>query len=389
MTAGGYGDPPRRMRGREARRAAARSAQDSAIQGFYRMDRLQRDVGVQVEAYANVSVDQQAAVRLRQEYAALCADADNRAHRYLATLDAHPLDRELSANALDAAVHAYTAAATDIGAMAGKIEAFAARNAGYFGQVGAMLDRIAGHTREAAAELARARAAAGALAEAGSSSAAVDAALAEAESAAAELARGPAAHGVQGMFALADRVRDAAARAGALAEDLPRRRAEVTTRLRSIRTRREAVAHQADGIAEVLRALRRAYVEGCWADLSDVGERVAAALAASDTELALAETAARAAEWDAAAAALALAVARLDAAARLVAEARARPAALDEARRDPAARVRAARLALRDAQRLVMAGRSLPPAPWAGELDALAARLDRAEGMLAGVHPDY
>ncbi len=203
-------------------------------------------------------------------------------------------------------------------------------------------------------------------------------------------------HGVGGAGSLADKVAALAARVPALADAtraravaLARRREEATRRLSSLRTRREALANQSGAIPEVLRELRRGYVEGCWADLADAEPRIAALLSAADAELDRAREAARGADWDRATDVLARAVARLDSAADLAASVHGRRAALEDARKDPRARVAAVRFTVRDAQRLVMTGRTLPPQPWAAQLDALAARLDRAEDMLEGVHPDY
>lgn len=387
---------PRKLRGREAREWEARAAQEAAVQAFYRMDRAQRDALIQVEAFANLGEDAAGAARLRAEFAELGAQADLRAQRYLATLDANPLEDDTPAGALGAATAAFTTAAGDVGAMADQLEAFLARHAGEFARIDAALARLTARTAAATAALAAARDAAAALAAEGIAAGQVDAALADAEAAAADLAKGAAVHGVAGATAQAERVTRLAAAVAPAADaartravELSRRREEVTRRLVSLRTRREALENQGGAIPDVLRELRRAYVEGCWADLADAPARFADLLAAADGDLDRAREAARAADWERGVDALARTVGRLDAAADLATAVHARRAALEEVRKDPAARLAAARFHLRDAQRLVMTGRTVPPQPWAGELDAIAARLERVGDLLAGVHPNY
>ena len=56
---------------------------------------------------------------------------------------------------------------------------------------------------------------------------------------------------------------------------------------------------------------------------------------------------------------------------------------------DPRAEIDRTRFAIRDAQRLAMAGRSTPDPRHARPLDDSVARLDRAVAGLEGRHPDY
>ncbi|MGW2545929.1 hypothetical protein ACWC5I_34885, partial [Kitasatospora sp. NPDC001574] len=64
---------------------------------------------------------------------------------------------------------------------------------------------------------------------------------------------------------------------------------------------------------------------------------------------------------------------------------------LNEVQHDPSREIERTRFALRDAQRLAMAGRQAPDPRHAAPLDAAVARLDRAAVELeeAGRHPDY
>ncbi len=64
---------------------------------------------------------------------------------------------------------------------------------------------------------------------------------------------------------------------------------------------------------------------------------------------------------------------------------------LNEVERDPHQKIERARFAVRDAQRLAMAGRQAPDPRHAAPLDAAVTRLDQAVASLdsAGRHPDY
>lgn len=62
---------------------------------------------------------------------------------------------------------------------------------------------------------------------------------------------------------------------------------------------------------------------------------------------------------------------------------------LEAVARDPQAEVDRTRFAIRDAQRLAMAGRSVPDPRHAGPLDESVARVGRALAELEGRHPDY
>ena len=62
---------------------------------------------------------------------------------------------------------------------------------------------------------------------------------------------------------------------------------------------------------------------------------------------------------------------------------------LNAVQKDPQQEIDRTRFAIRDAQRLAMAGRSTPDPRHARPLDDAVARLERAVAALEGRHPDY
>ncbi len=62
---------------------------------------------------------------------------------------------------------------------------------------------------------------------------------------------------------------------------------------------------------------------------------------------------------------------------------------LNAVQKDPQQEIERTRFAVRDAQRLAMAGRNTPEPRHARPLDDAVARLERATGTLEGRHPDY
>ncbi|MGQ0623339.1 MAG: hypothetical protein ACT4PP_01590 [Sporichthyaceae bacterium] len=378
----------RKLRGK-AGRAQAQSAQDDAGASFYRMDMAQRELARLVTSLSAHGPDAGAARRIALDFEELNLDTEARAARYLATLDAHPLGPEDGNTAFAAAATAYSQASADITAMAEALEAFTERHHSDFAQVTAVLNRLAQHTVLAGQAMDQARVVFGALAEQNIAPGEAATALAQAERAHTELIAMAPSCAPDKIAALADRVRSLADAARAQGAELPRLKENAQRRAGSLRTKRDATGHRVESIDEGLRALRRDFAAANWADLEDARARAGELLMRADTELAAASRSAESGDWSAAATAQARATAHLDAAAALPAARTERHRALSVVKTDPAARVGAVRFAVRDAQRLVMAGRSAPPYPWAGQLDALAERLDRAGALLGGVHPNY
>jgi len=374
---------------RETLAVRARQARDAAADAFYRMDRAQRDTRVRVDAFTNLDAGSAAAHQVRMDFDALNARVDWMSGAYIATLDAHPVDEELTAQQYAAATSAFEAVARDLDRAAGELAEFSERFAAPLRRVEEALDRLAPRAIAATEALGRARGAIAALREQGLAPGAAGEALRTAEAAADVLAQGAARLGIAVALRQAEQVISLADRVTALAEDLPRKRDEASRRRVSLRTRREALAHRAEALPELLSMLRRQYVEGCSRDLDDAPRVVAARLADADEALAAALAAGDAGDWDAATESLRVAAARLHAADDRIRAVNNRREALLEVEHDPLPRFERARFVVRDAQRLVMHGRSLPPAPWAGMLDALATRVDTTRELLDRPHPDY
>jgi len=386
----GYGAEPGWRRRRPSDVAAqARAARDAAGDAFYRMDRAQRYLRVRVDAYANLDAGSPGARRVQADFEGVNARAEHVAARYIATLDAHEVEDHVPVAALDAATAALTEATRELDAVAVELEEFGQRFAEALARVERALEELAPRAAAATQELAAARAALAKARADGLTSQAAGDALAAAEAAAATLEQGAAGLGVGGALRAADELRVLAQRARTLAEELPRRRAETVRRLVSLRTRRDALDYRAGTIADELRQLRRGFVESSWHDVADAEKRVAQGLQAATDALAEADKSVAKGDWDAAVSATQRVAAALDSVDARITAVTQRRATLEEVKADPSARLSAVRFQVRDAQRLVMIGRSLPPAPWANQLDALAARLDAALLGLDRPHPDY
>jgi chromosome segregation ATPase len=124
-------------------------------------------------------------------------------------------------------------------------------------------------------------------------------------------------------------------------------------------------------------------------DLQNVPEQTEAAVRNAQQRLAEAAKARDEQRWPDAVSILATTRTLLNTADGAVATVNERLHSLNEAQRAPQAEIERTRFALRDAQRLAMAGRSAPEPRHAGPLDAAVERLDRAAGALTGRHPDY
>ncbi len=373
----------------ESRRAEAQAAKDAAATAFYELDTAQRDLRISIETLAAVD-DSPAARRAVEDFAEFGRRIDQVSHEYIATVDAHDLERdELDGDAAFRARRALDGTREDLERTRADLERF--------GQgLGPLLEKAETQLARLAPEVERARQA---LLGATKALDAVRAAGLRADEAAARLAalspeltrlnEGAARHGVRDTLQRAERVLREAEGVRREVELLPERAAETDRRLSSLRTRAEALRHRAENVGPVLSELRRRFTVACWEDLQNVPEQVAGAVRQAEEKLAEARTARQEQRWADATARLSTVRALLNDADEAVSAAGERLRRLNEVSFDHSGEVERTRFAIRDAQRLAMAGRSHPDPRHAGPLDGAVARLERAVAGLSGRHPDW
>jgi hypothetical protein len=135
--------------------------------------------------------------------------------------------------------------------------------------------------------------------------------------------------------------------------------------------------------------LRRRFVADCWQDLQRVPEHAEENVRQAELKLREAQAARDAQRWPDATALLSTVRALLNSTDEAVSAAGDRLARLNAVQKDPQQEIERTRFAIRDAQRLAMAGRNTPDPRHAGPLDHSVDRLERAVATLEGRHPDY
>jgi septation ring formation regulator EzrA len=204
-----------------------------------------------------------------------------------------------------------------------------------------------------------------------------------------KLNQGAGAHGVPQTLERAERVAREAESVRVEAERLPERAAEIDHRLVSLRTRAQALTTRAEQVDPILSELRRRFVAACWQDLQHVPDHAAENVAQAELKLREARAARDEQRWPDATALLSTVRALLNTTDESVSAAGDRLRRLNAVQKDPQQEIDRTRFAIRDAQRLAMAGRLTPDPHHARPLDDAVARLDRAIGTLEGRHPDY
>ncbi|GAA0435972.1 hypothetical protein GCM10010357_66770 [Streptomyces luteireticuli] len=377
-------------RGRaEGQRAEAQAAKDAAAAAFYELDTAQRDLRISIETITAVD-SSPAARRAAEQFAAFGARIDEVSGAYITAVDAHDLDRD----DLDAA-SAGRARADLTRAKDGLVGA--KTDLERFGQgLGPLLAAAERELTKLAPAVERARqgllAASGALDAARAGGLRADGLAARLAALGPELTRlneGAGQHGVPQTIERAERTLREAEAIRAEAEQLPRRAAEIDKRLVSLRTRAQAITTRAGAVAPVLSELRRRYSAACWQDLQQVPEQARQAVGQAEAKLREAGQARDEQRWPDATALLSTVRALLTATDESVSAAGDRLRRLDEVSADRQREIERTRFAIRDAQRLAMAGRSTPDPRHAGPLDEAVARLDRAVAALTGRHPDW
>ncbi|GHH63834.1 hypothetical protein GCM10018781_13720 [Kitasatospora indigofera] len=372
-------------------RADARAARDAAQQAFYELDSAQRDVQLAVET-VRAAEDSAAARQVLADFQQVSGRVDQVSVNYLAALDAYDLDaEELESGAATQARRRLEDVKGQLGSAQAELDGFLQRLQPLLQQAESQLMRVTPAVEKAKRSLLAATTALEAVRGAGLKADDLAAQLAELAPELTRLNEGASKHGVAPTLKRAD---DVARRAEAVAEHaqrLPERAQEIDRRVASLRTRIQALETKAGTVEPALSELRRRFSSACWQDLQRVPVQVAEAVRAAREKLAEAARARDEQRWPDATGAIGTVRALLTTADDSVAAVNERLRRLNEVEHDPHREIERTRFALRDAQRLAMAGRQAPDPRHAGPLDAAVARLDRAVAELeaAGRHPDY
>ncbi|MFJ3932850.1 hypothetical protein [Streptomyces sp. NPDC090029] len=373
----------------ESLRAEAQAAKDAAAAAFYVLDTAQRDLRISIETITAVD-SSPGARRAVEEFAALGERIDAASHAYITAVDSYDLDRD------DLESSVATRARTELDTSRGELEQVKKQLDRFERDLGPLLESAETQLARLAPAVERARQA---LLSASTALDAVRGSGLRADDLAARLAalgpeltrlnEGAGRHGVPATLQRADGVLRDAEAVRAEAERLPERAAEIDKRLVSLRTRAQALANRARQVEPVLSELRRRFSAACWQDLQPVPEQAARGVRQAEEKLREAAAAREEQRWPDATALLSTVRALLNSADEAVSAAGERLRRLDAVAKDPQQEIERARFAIRDAQRLAMAGRHTPDPRHARPLDDAVARLERAVAGLEGRHPDY
>ncbi|MEU8760729.1 hypothetical protein [Streptomyces sp. NPDC048659] len=374
----------------ESRRAEAQAAKDAAAAAFYELDTAQRGLRISIETITAAD-DSPEARRAVEGFAALGRRIDEVSHTYIEAVDAHDLDSELlDGAAASRATAALGRARDELQRVKGELDRFEQGLAPLLGRAETQLARLVPAVERARQALREAAVALDTTREQGFRADELARRLALLGPDLTRLNEGAGRHGVAETLERADRVLREAEAMRAEAARVPERAGETDKRLVSLRTRSQALATRAEGVEPVLSELRRRFSAACWQDLQHVPEQAATAAHQAEERLAEAAKARDEQRWPDATALLATARALLDSGDEGVAAAGDRLRRLNAVAKDPGAEIDRTRFAVRDAQRLAMAGRSTPEPRHARPLDEAVARIDRAvAGLDSGRHPDY
>ncbi|MEU9147752.1 hypothetical protein [Streptomyces sp. NPDC048349] len=373
----------------ESRRADAQAAKDAAAAAFYELDSAQRDLRISIETIA--AADGSPAGRQASEgFAALGQRIDQVSHVYIEAVDAHDLDRvDLEASAASRAREELTRARDELVRVKAELDRFAQGLQPLLDKAETQLARVAPARERAKAALLAASDALDAVRAKGMRADDLAARLAALAPELTKLNEGAGRHGVQETVQRADRILRDAEGVRAEAERLPERAAEIDRRLVSLRTRAQALRNRADRVDPVLSELRRRFSAACWQDLQHVPDQAVRDVAQAEERLGEASRARAEQRWADVAVLIDAVREALEATDEAVSAAQDRLTRLEAVARNPQEEVDRTRFAIRDAQRLAMAGRSVPDPRHARPLDESVARVERALAGLEGRHPDY
>ncbi|CAL9433168.1 hypothetical protein [Streptomyces sp. enrichment culture] len=373
----------------DSQRAGAQAAKDDAAAAFYELDTAQRDLRISIETIAAVD-DSPAARRAAADFADLGRRIDEASHRYIQAVDAHDLDRDdLEASVAARARTELTAAKDELVRVKQDLDRFGQSLGPLLGKAETQLARLAPAVERARQALLAASEALDAVRGSGLRADDLAARLAALGPELTRLNEGAGRHGVPQTLERAERVSREAGAIRAEAERLPERAAEIDHRLVSLRTRAEALTTRAEQVEPVLSELRRRFTLACWQDLQRVPEQAEEHVRQAERKLAEARAARDEQRWADATALLSTVRALLNSTDEAVSAAGDRLKRLNAVQKDPRQEIERTRFAIRDAQRLAMAGRNTPDPRHARPLDDSVARLERAIETLQGRHPDY
>ncbi|MGP3632027.1 hypothetical protein ACTU45_01415 [Streptomyces sp. 24-1644] len=376
-------------RGGENQRADAQAAKDAAAAAFYELDTAQRDLLISIETITAVDSSPRARQAI-DDFAALGRRIDEVSHGYITAVDAHDLDRhDLEPSVAGHALSELTKAKDELVRVKGELDRFAQGLGPLLGSAETQLARLAPAVERARQALLGASNALDAVRASGLRADDLAARLAALAPELTRLNQGAGRHGVPDTLQRADQVLRDAEAIRAEADRLPERAAEIDRRLVSLRTRAQALTTRAGSVEPVLSELRRRFSAACWQDLQPVPEQAAVNIRQAEEKLAEATKARDEQRWPDATAQLSTVRALLNATDEAVSAAGDRLQRLDAVAKDPQQEIQRTRFAIRDAQRLAMAGRNTPDPRHARPLDDAVSRLDRALAGLEGRHPDY
>ncbi|MET8169677.1 hypothetical protein ABZT34_36485 [Streptomyces sp. NPDC005329] len=373
----------------EGQRAEAQAAKDAAAAAFYELDTAQRDLRISIETIRAVD-DTSAARRAVSDFEAVGRRIDEASHQYIDAVDAHDLDRDdLEASAAAQARTELTRAKDELGRVKQELDRFADGLGPLLGKAETQLARLAPAVERARQALLAASNALDAVRESGLRADALAARLAALAPELTKLNQGAGRHGVPQTLERAERVAREAEAVRVEAERLPERAAEIDHRLVSLRTRAQALTTRSGQVEPILSELRRRFSAACWQDLQHVPDQAGENVRQAEAKLDEARGARDAQRWPEATALLSTVRALLNSTDEAVSAAGDRLTRLNAVQKDPQAEIDRTRFAIRDAQRLAMAGRNTPDPRHARPLDDSVARLDRAIATLEGRHPDF
>ncbi|MGW3953354.1 hypothetical protein ACWEKM_21125 [Streptomyces sp. NPDC004752] len=373
----------------EGQRAQAQAAKDAAASAFYELDTAQRDLRISIETITAVD-DSPAARRAVSDFEALGRRIDEASHRYIEAVDAHDLDRDdLEASVASRARGELTAAKEELVRVKQELDRFGEGLGPLLGKAETRLARLAPAVERARQALLAASNALDAVRGTGLKADDLAARLAALSPELTRLNQGAGQHGVEPTLERAERVAREAEAIRVEAERLPEKAAEIDHRLVSLRTRAQALTTRAGQVDPVLSELRRRFAAACWQDLQQVPGQAAENVRQAELKLREAQTARDAQRWADATSLLSTVRALLNTTDEAVSAAGDRLTRLNAVQKDPQREIERTRFAIRDAQRLAMAGRATPDPRDARPLDDSVARLERAIAAMEGRHPDY